>query len=303
MTIQEFATAVQTQIAAVSGLSGSKVIWEAPNVPRPARPFISLAIMEDGDEEPLPEESQADNPSPTPGTAGTLSGLSFLGGLTVHATVGGYESNFVFSIVLESNGGGISIQWFPAYDSGPGHPPGWYRVSVGTEFPITFNDLIAGINASFPEVLTVTGPPNPANIMESGGDWLSGGFPSQDPLLLSTTDRPEIVVRVTAFTDAPKTGAISPAFALLKKVRGKMGSELTADALDPITVLDRGNVTNVTIVLETGYEGRAVLDLKFGSIETETEGINTIETVKTHITVKNLDNSVIIDKTVTLPNS
>lgn len=204
MTIQEFATAIQTQIALAAGLTGDKVIWEMPghttqsSVPRPARPFISLSIQEDGNVEPLPEEEIIDNPSPDP--------------------------------------------------------------------PI---------------------PP----------------FPSQTPILLQTTDRPEIVVRLVAFHAGPRIGAVSPAFALLKKVRGKLGSELFAAALDPITVLDRGNVTDADLMLETAYEGRAVLDLKFGSIETESEGLNTIETVKTQITIKRADNSVIIDKEITLPNS
>lgn len=180
MTIQEFAAAIQTAVVSASGLSGSKVIWETPNVERPTRPFIELSILEDGNEELLPEESMIDNPSPTPPVA---------------------------------------------------------------------------------------------------------PFPSQDLLLLQTTDRPEITVRMVAFADSPKIGAISPAFALLKQVRRKMGTEAVSETLDPITVLTRGNVTNATVVLETGYEGRAVLDLKFGSIETESEGINTIETVKTQITI------------------
>lgn len=198
MTIQEFATAIQTVVASASGLSGAKVIWEAPNVERPARPFIALSILDDANDELLPEESWIDNPTPTPPVA---------------------------------------------------------------------------------------------------------PYPSQDPLLLQTTDRPEITVRMTAFTDAPKTGAISPAFALMKQVRRKMGMEATSQTLDPITVLSRGNVTNATVMLETGYEGRAVLDLKFGSIETESEGINTIETVKEEVTIKNLDGSTISDRTITLPNS
>lgn len=195
MTIQEFATAIQTVVASAAGLSGAKVIWETPNVERPARPFIALSILEDANEELLPEESWINNPTPTP--------------------------------------------------------------------PV---------------------PP----------------FPSQDPILLQTTDRPEIVVRMIAFTDAPKTGIVSPAFALMKQVRRKLGMESTSETLDPITVLSRGNVTNATVMLETGYEGRAVLDLKFGSIETESEGINTIETVKEELTIKNIDGSVISDEIITL---
>lgn len=209
MTIDEFAAAIQTQIATGAGLDGSKVIWANPNVPRPARPFIELYILEDGGEQSLPEEDVIDNPDA---------------------------------------------------DLNTGFLPMMLPQTLDTEL-------------------------------------------SQNPILLQTTDRPEITVRCTAFAAAPTTGAVSPAFTLLKSVRRNLGGELAADALDPITVLDRGNVQNTTVMLETGYEGRAVLDLIFGSIETESDGVNTIEEVVVEVTIKDTDGSVIVDDTITLPNS
>lgn len=317
MTIDEFAIAVQTQIAAASGLGGSKVIWETPNVTRPARPFLALTILEDGGEEPLPEETCDENPSPEQ----DVPAFMFLpevfpqlfqdGTLTVGSVASGGLGNYVtFATVMDGGDGfgfpRVTIDMVAEDPETPAHA----QLTLHCDAGYTGNGIAAVLNTflSSPEgdglfVMDSVIGLNDPQTDPLGPIAFAGGEFGQDPILLKTTDRPEITVRVVAFTDSPKVGFISPAFSLLKQVRRKMGSESTADALDPITVLDRGNVTNATVVLETGYEGRAVLDLKFGSIETETEGINSIETVKTHITVKNLDGSEIINKTITLPQS
>lgn len=211
MTIEEFAAAVQTAVAMASGLPGTQVVWENPNVPRPARPFISLTIEDDGEIEPLGEESVIDNPNPDPPTGGNA-------------------------------------------------------------FPYTF-----------PFVFLAS-------------------FPSDNPILVQATDRPEISIRLTAYTNAPKSSAISPAFTLLKAVRRALGGDAMTEQLDPITVLERGNVQNITVMLETGYEGRAVLDVKFGSIETQSDDANTIETVEVEVTVNDEEGNPIVDQTITLPN-
>lgn len=324
MTIQEFATAVQTQIAAAAGLPGNKVIWESPghstatSVPRPARPFLTLAIIEDGNQETLPEESMEDNPDPDPDTYAfadleTISTPAvFEAGAKLESTISGFAPNVGFQNWQVLFDGQPSMVYAPDPDavSWSGTPEGGQNATLTVHIQpgVTTGEDIAAALAEFlgthSEVpLSLSAAGLPVALALATYAPFDGGSISQNPLLLKTTDRPEITVRVIAFADAARTGAVSPAFTMLRKLRGKMGSELTADALDPITVLDRGNVTNATLVLETGYEGRAVLDLKFGSIETETEGINTIETVKTRITVKNLDDSTIIDKTITLPNS
>lgn len=302
MTIEEVAAAVQTQIALAAGLAGSQVIWENPNVPRPARPFISLAILEDTNEELLPEESQEDNPSPSAGQAAfldlsTLSGGFFGAGSMVTAVdpTPTLQYQFVLDIAIDT-----PVLTFEVDTSN--HPTALI-VHCGNAAAFTGSDVIAFINgdSTASTYLTAVGAgSNPINSGRVGN--IDGGYPSQDPILIQTTDRPEITVRVTAFADAPKTGAISPAFTMLKAVRRRLGTESVTEALDPLTVLDRGNVQNVTVMLETAYEGRATLDLKFGSIETESDGANTIEEVQVEVTTTDAEDDVITDDTITLPN-
>lgn len=193
--LDPFAVSVQAQVALSSGLDPKKVIWERQTVHRPARPFITLDILDDAVDELLSEESVRDNPD----AASDLDNVAQI-----------------------------------------------------------FSD---------------------------------------------STDRPEITVRITCFSDAAKAGAVLPAMRILKQVRASLGGETASDNLDPITILDRSNVRNVSVMLETAYEGRAVLDVKFGSMETNSDPQGIIETVLVETTVKNLDGSTIIDKTITLPNS
>lgn len=305
MTIEEIATLVQTQVALASGLDGSKVIWENPNVPRPARPFISLHIETDGEEQPLPEEAMEDNPSPSPGQAAFLDLTTFGGGFfgtgsIVTAVDPDPSVRYALTLDIAIPTDVLTFEFAP---NNPPDTPAGLIIHCGNAGAFTGSDVIAFINSdpvASTYITAVGAGINPINSGRNG--YVEGGYPSQDPLLLETTDRPEITIRMTAFTDAPKSGAVSPAFNLLKQVRRRLGTETVSDALDPLTVLDRGNVHDVTVMLETGYEGRAALDVIFGSFETESDGINTIEKTEVEVIITDEEGSVITDDILTFPN-
>jgi hypothetical protein len=87
---------------------------------------------------------------------------------------------------------------------------------------------------------------------------------------------------------------------ILKRVRASLGGEIAADNLDPIVVLDRSSVRVASLMLETAYEGRAVLDLKFGTIETNSDPVGIIDTVKVELKITRTAD--VLDETITLPN-
>lgn len=79
--------ALQAQVARAVGFAGAKVIWEDQKLPRPARPFLTLAISEDLTEE-SPERYQRNNPA---GVAGTLTPTVTIGTELLVGTTGNVE--------------------------------------------------------------------------------------------------------------------------------------------------------------------------------------------------------------------
>lgn len=118
-----------------------------------------------------------------------------------------------------------------------------------------------------------------------------------DALLMSNIDHPELTVQMTAYS-SEATGD-TRAFNVLEKVRAKLGSDRATADLGDIAVVNRGNVRDVSLVLENEYEGRAVLAVIFRVADENVEDAGVIEIVEVETTIDTGISTIIKDATYT----
>ncbi len=99
-----------------------------------------------------------------------------------------------------------------------------------------------------------------------------------DELLLHYKEHVETTVQFRVFTSAV-TGN-GKALAVAKRVRGFFGRAQTQQDLDPITVITRERVQDASFVLDTEYEGRAVMNMRFRSTDIDTDTAGTITSLE-----------------------
>lgn len=112
-------------------------------------------------------------------------------------------------------------------------------------------------------------------------------------IFLKNTDHTDIEIEVRAFTTNPKD-----ARKMLRDVRNKLGGERAQDALGEVALITRGNVRDLSTVLDNETEGRAVMALKFRLAETNSEDAGIIEIVEVETTIERTNDTV--TKLVTL---
>ena len=120
--------------------------------------------------------------------------------------------------------------------------------------------------------------------------------PAGQEITLSSKEHGEPTIQVRVFSSAI-LGSQS-AKNIARKIRGYFGRESVQTTLGDIALVSRGSVQDISIVLETEHEGRAILDLKFrvARVETETTTFIEVAIVKTTIPL----NSVDIENTLTI---
>lgn len=117
-----------------------------------------------------------------------------------------------------------------------------------------------------------------------------------EELLLSAIEQVSMRIEVRVFSSAV-TGS-NKAFNLAQKIRSHFGKEAAVNALGDVAVINRENVQDVSIVLETEHEGRAVFTMTFGVANVEEETATYIEeaVIKTTIPQKSGD----VENTITV---
>lgn len=97
-------------------------------------------------------------------------------------------------------------------------------------------------------------------------------------LILQTVPQVEFTVSVQTFTDAVQGD--TSAFRLLDIARNKLGQLSQLDAFETagVAVVDRGTVQNLSTILETQFEGRAALVVRFRVADMTEETIGQINT-------------------------
>jgi hypothetical protein len=114
---------------------------------------------------------------------------------------------------------------------------------------------------------------------------------------LTSKEHVEINVQVRVFS-SDVTGS-NNAFNVAKKIRAFFARESTTAALVDIALVSRDTVREASLVLETEYEGRAVLTLKFRVADLETETTTFIETATVETTIDQLGGPVVHTLTIT----
>lgn len=123
------------------------------------------------------------------------------------------------------------------------------------------------------------------------------GAPVGEEITLTSKEDVEITVQVRVFTTVV-TGS-SNAFNTAQKIRGWFSRDSVTSLLGDIALVDRDAVRDASIVLETEYEGRAILTLKFRVASLETETTTYIETPVVETTVTQTSGDVIHTITIT----
>lgn len=87
--------------------------------------------------------------------------------------------------------------------------------------------------------------------------------PAGQEITISTREHTEFAVSVQVFTADVVGDNAAPA--ILNRVRNALGLEgqVNAFAVQSLAMVDRGTVQNLTDLLETRFEGRASLDVRF----------------------------------------
>lgn len=131
---------------------------------------------------------------------------------------------------------------------------------------------VTGFQAVFAQQSAVR-PPEPfATIKHDGGGArglaetslvYNGAAPAGQEVELNTREHTEFTVSVQVFTK-DVLGAAS-ASALANRIRNAAVKQLQGDAFATVNlaVVDRGTVQNMTDLLDTRFEGRAALDVRF----------------------------------------
>lgn len=129
--------------------------------------------------------------------------------------------------------------------------------------------------------------------VEENPDW-DGDTDTEnlDALLLSNIDHSDIVIQMIAYSVEP-TG-LSRAVNILKRVRAKLASDRVTEALGDIAVAHRGNVRDVSDVLENEYEGRAVLAITFRVADVNVEEAGVIEIVEVETSIERTSEATVI---------
>lgn len=116
-------------------------------------------------------------------------------------------------------------------------------------------------------------------------------------VLLESTDHCVMRIELRVFSSAV-TGS-NKAFNLAQKIRSHFGKQATIDAMGDVAIIDRENVQDISIMLETEHEGRAVFTLTFGVVNVEQETTTYIEeaVIKTTIPQQSgdVENTLTID--------
>ncbi len=112
-----------------------------------------------------------------------------------------------------------------------------------------------------------------------GADELRQEAAGEDVRQLVVGQR-ELTVQCQAFTAG--TNGLATARELLTKAQVRLSLPSVRDQLSEVglTVIDEGNVQNVSTVLETKWQGRAALDVRFGCADSAHERAGSIETVE-----------------------
>lgn len=114
-----------------------------------------------------------------------------------------------------------------------------------------------------------------------GSDWVyDAGGPSGQEIVMSGHGVREFAVSIRAFSASPLGN--DSARVLLSKVQTALALETARSALHAagVTPFDNGRVQVVPAILDTAWEGRAVLQVRFYTEETVTERTTYIGTVE-----------------------
>lgn len=118
------------------------------------------------------------------------------------------------------------------------------------------------------------------------------GSPSGEELTLYSKEHVEPTIQVRVFSN-DVTGNDN-AKNVAKKIRAYFGRDSTQVALGEIAVVNRGTVRDMSLVLETEHEGRAILDLKFRLSQIEEETTTYIQTVTVETNVTSTDETTTV---------
>jgi hypothetical protein len=124
--------------------------------------------------------------------------------------------------------------------------------------------------------------------------------PSPTPgneITLTAKEHVEITVQVRVFSSAV-VGSTN-AFNLANAIRSFFSRESTTDALGEIALVARETVRDVSLVLETEHEGRAVFALTFRVANLDTETTTYIEHATVETTIAQTNGNVV--HTLTIP--
>lgn len=123
--------------------------------------------------------------------------------------------------------------------------------------------------------------------------------PSPTPgheITLTAKGQAEITVQVRVFS-SEITGS-SNAFNIAQAIRSFFARESATAGLGSIALVERGTVRDVTLVLETEYEGRAVFNLKFRVADPDVETTTYIEHATVQTTVAQTTGDVTTTDTI-----
>lgn len=126
----------------------------------------------------------------------------------------------------------------------------------------------------------------------------TAGSPVGEEITLSSKDHNELTVQARCFS-GEVTGD-NCAMNMARKIRKFFGRESTQSNLGEIALVSRDTVRGANLRLETEFEGRALLALKFRVAEVETETTTFIEVVTVQTTVSQTNGDVIYTSAIQL---
>ena len=118
------------------------------------------------------------------------------------------------------------------------------------------------------------------------------GSPEGEELTLYSKEHVEPTIQVRVFSN--DVVGNNTARNIAKKIRAYLGRDSVQYALGAVAVVNRGTVRDISLVLETEHEGRAILDLKFRLSQIEEETVTYIQTVTVETNVTSTDETTTV---------
>lgn len=125
------------------------------------------------------------------------------------------------------------------------------------------------------------------------------GAPESEELTLNAREHLEPTVQMRVYSSAVVGN--NSARNIARKIRAYFGRESVQSTLGDIALVNRNVVRDVSLVLETEHEGRAVIDMTFRVERIESETTTYIETAVVETTVEHSTGNVVRTLSFTQP--